>query len=270
MSYVPISFSAWEERAAFFQQVARARRRLLMLDYDGTLASFTKDRDQAYPYEGVRERLQRLVRSTTTRIVVVSGRAIANLRPLLGVEPLPELWGTHGWERLSSNGIYQLPSLPAQTQQVLNAEVAALRAAGLAEHHEEKPAGVAVHWRDLPPAVMDRIQAFVGPRWAHIHPSAGLEVHAFDGGLELQAVGRTKGWAVRQLLDEETPEAAAFLGDDYTDERAFDALAGHGLCVQVRTELRQPTGATLWLRPPEELLAFLDDWIGASGSGYAS
>jgi trehalose-phosphatase len=73
---------------------------VLLLDYDGTLAPFRVERDEAVPYAGVREAVRELLGAAHTRVVVVSGRTVTNLRPLLGVEPPPELWGTHGWERM--------------------------------------------------------------------------------------------------------------------------------------------------------------------------
>jgi trehalose-6-phosphatase len=112
--------------------------------------------------------------------------------------------------------------------------------------------------------VITEIQTFVHTRWATLSIDAGLELHPFDGGMELRVSGQTKGSAVQQLLQEVQPDAAAFLGDDKTDEQAFEALAGHGLCVHVRPEPQKSTQATVWLRPPEELLAFLDAWIEAS------
>jgi len=54
----------------------------------------------------------------------------------------------------------------------------------------------------------------------------------------------------------------AYLGDDRTDEDAFLAIAPHGVGVLVRPELRE-TAAAWWLRLPEELLEFLDDWSAA-------
>jgi len=49
----------------------------------------------------------------------------------------------------------------------------------------------------------------------------------------------------------------AYLGDDFTDEDAFEELGAHGLKVLVRAEPRE-TKADVRLEPPEELLSFLD------------
>lgn len=91
----------------------------------------------------------------------------------------------------------------------------------------------------------------------------GLELLEFDGGVELRVSGRNKGSVVREVLAEEPTDAAvAYLGDDWTDEDAFRALRGRGLGVLVRDELR-PTAAELWIRPPHQLVEFLDRWRAA-------
>ena len=86
-------------------------------------------------------------------------------------------------------------------------------------------------------------------------------LHGFDGGLELRLKGRDKGYAVRTVLDEEGEGVwGAYLGDDWTDEDGFKAIKGRGLPVLVRQEYRE-TEAEIWLKPPEELLGFLNLWV---------
>ncbi|HDZ13016.1 MAG TPA: hypothetical protein ENH53_12490 [Bacteroidetes bacterium] len=72
----------------FFNDLKNAppEKWLLMLDYDGTLAPFRIEREQAVPYSGVREILNRLILSKQTQVVIISGRAIADLIPLLGLK----------------------------------------------------------------------------------------------------------------------------------------------------------------------------------------
>jgi trehalose-phosphatase len=88
----------------------------------------------------------------------------------------------------------------------------------------------------------------------------------FDGGLELRAPGKNKGDAVNTILNEAGPKvAAAYLGDDQTDENAFRAIKERGVSILVRPEPR-PTVADVWLRPPEELGRFLREWLTACGA----
>ena len=73
----------------------------------------------------------------------------------------------------------------------------------------------------------------------------------------------TKGHAALHMLTQYPTAAAAYLGDDTTDEDAFSVLRGRALTLLVRDQPR-PSQAAYWLRPPEELLGFLAAWIRAA------
>ena len=244
----------------FFAVVRRAAKRALLLDYDGTLAPFRVERDAAVPYPGIREILQSLVDAGDTRVVVISGRRAHDLPPLLGLARLPEIWGTHGWERLLPDGTYELAPLEERASAGLAEARGWVEAQGWMQHCEHKPASVAVHWRGLPPDAAGSMRDILRAHWPVLAEAAGLAVHEFDGGVELRVPGRDKGFAVRTLLGEIGPDAVvAYLGDDQTDEDAFTAIKGRGMGILVRAADR-PTAADWWLRPPEELLAFLARW----------
>lgn len=248
---------------AFFAGMAQ-RARVLLLDYDGTLAPFHVDPQQAAPYPGVRERLDRLMLAGHTRVVLVSGRWTRSLLPLLGLARMPEIWGSHGWEQLKPNGDYAVGRLPDATMRSLLDTDTLVGEIGTAGGRcELKPGGLAIHWRGLAASQVADIRAIVRERCKEQALHEGLVWHDFDGGIELRAPGRTKGFVVDTVLAELADDAAvAYLGDDLTDEDAFRALRGRGIGVLVRPE-RRPTAADLWLRPPQELLEFLDRWYTA-------
>lgn len=248
----------------FFAQARKAPQCVLMLDYDGTLAPFRIDRENAYPYPGVSEQLTGLCQASHTRLIIVSGRAVSDLMPLLGLESFPEIWGSHGAERyLPGRGI-QPAKLPARTEKGL-AEVEKWVAVNeFGEVTERKPAGIAFHYRGLGRDDQRRIERAVKSQWLMRIHDYGLEMQEFDGGIELRAAGISKGDAVRAALESSEAAAAAYLGDDVTDEDAFNALEGKGLRVLVREQLRD-TAADLHLIPPDELLDFLDRWLAIEG-----
>ncbi len=253
--------------SAFFDQVERAPQRALLLDYDGTLAPFTVDRDRATPYEGVRDLLRQIQVAAHSRLALVSGRSVADLLPLLDLEPHPEIWGTHGWERLRVDDSYELSPMEPPQQKALADAFEAMKAEGLADNCERKPAGLALHWRGLEAATVQELHRAADRHWTPLASASGLTLKAFDGGLELRALGRDKGTVVREILAErETSTAVAYLGDDMTDEDAFQELRGSGLSILVRAE-RRPTAAAAWLRPPEELLDFLSRWHESAEKG---
>lgn len=255
---------AWQR---FFAELSGPRPRALLLDYDGTLAPFRVERDQAVPYPELRHRLQEIIRAARTRVVVISGRALHDLIPLLGLEPVPELWGCHGWERLLADGEYRGPDLEPGLRQALDEAHQRARWAGLNGHCELKPAGIAVHWRGMDEGSVKRLRSGIQAAWEPLKRQPQLELHEFDAGVELRVTGCGKGHAVARILRELDDNAiVAYAGDDRTDEDAFRALSGRGLSILVRREYRE-TAADLWLRPPQELARFLAAWLAADKEG---
>ncbi|HKK07650.1 MAG TPA: trehalose-phosphatase [Gemmatimonadota bacterium] len=248
---------------AFFKRVRREAVRVLFLDFDGTLAPFRADPSVVRPYEGVPGRLER-IRGAGTRLVLVSGRPAAEVRERLGLEPAPEVWGTHGWERAPAGARPGPVDLPEPARRGLAAAAGRIGSSG-AGRLERKPAALALHVRGEEEGRASRALAAAREAWEPVAGRFGLELRPFDGGLELRVPGRDKGHAVRTVLAEAEPGAVAYLGDDDTDEDAFRALAGRGASVLVRPELR-PTAADAWIRPPDELLDFLDRWAEAAGA----
>ncbi len=249
----------------FFHRLAGSSSRILMLDYDGTLAPFRVERNEAVPYPGVRTAIEAIQESGACRLVIVSGRAIEDLIPLMGLKAVPEIWGCHGWERRLTDGSKIEPDIPELATRGLTEARRWTEEAGLAKHLEQKPASMAIHWRGLGEGETADIQKRASEGWGRIAGEFGLSMHDFNGGMEIRVPGRDKGVAVETILTEsETGAVAAYLGDDLTDEDAFRALKGSGLGVFVNKELRE-TAADMWIRPPEELIEFLSRWTDALG-----
>lgn len=244
----------------FFQKLRAAPRRVLLLDYDGTLAPFRVDRDNAAPYPEVRELLNTMVLAGHTRLGIISGRSVSDVWRLLKLVAPIEIWGSHGAERLLPDGPYTGIVVDERAARALVRAADWADRSGLSAHCEQKPAGLAFHWRGEEPETAQHLRDKTIEGWLPLTGEMGLTLHEFDGGVELRVSQYTKGSAVRRILAEEGPMAAiAYLGDDMTDEDAFRALGRFGLGVLVREEPR-PTAAHHWLRPPHELLAFLERW----------
>lgn len=253
-----------EAVSAFFTALGASPAALLMLDYDGTLAPFHTRRDAARPAPGIVALLERLRAETVTRIVLVSGRPTAEVGELLGLQPWPEIWGCHGWERRAADGRYEIGEAPAAMRRALAAMAMGLTARGLGRELEIKPLGLAVHWRGLAARRAARVRRAVHAAWREAGREAGIALAPFDGGLELRVPGRDKGTVVRALLAEtEAGAAIAYLGDDLTDEDAFRELRGRGLGVLV-TPRPRATAAALWLRPSEGVKEFLGRWAATA------
>lgn len=251
--------------AEFMEQLKNAPSATLLLDYDGTLAPFHVDRFQAHPYSGVVSLLKQIANSGKTRVAVISGRPLFELKTLL--EPLRsvEMWGVHGLERLLPNGSYAELPIDRKCVELLSQAKGQIVQAGLSALAEVKPGGIAMHWRGMPAHKADYTAAMIREAWKPFADAPQLRLLEFEQGVELRVAHPDKGDAVATIIEETGPEAQiAYLGDDFTDEDAFRALNGRGLTVLVRPESRE-TLARAWLKPPEELREFLEDWLEHAG-----
>src|SRR5229473_8437353 len=115
---------------AFLERVAQAPARALLLDYDGTVAPFTPDRTRAFPYKEIPELISQIMHHRT-RVVLISGRAATELLFLSGIHPHPEIWGSHGSERLLPDGTYEADAPPPKQRVGLQLANKTLSAAGL-------------------------------------------------------------------------------------------------------------------------------------------
>jgi trehalose 6-phosphate phosphatase len=109
-----------------------------------------------------------------------------------------------------------------------------MKSEGLEEFMEQKPGGVAIHWRGRE-VLAGHLTHKVKRVWSTLGDWEGLRLVPFDCGIEIAVNLRNKGDAVRTVLSETGADAAiAYLGDDTTDEDAFAALQGRGLNLLVR------------------------------------
>jgi len=214
----------------------------LFLDFDGTLVELAETPDSIRPDPALPTLLKRVAERLGGRLAIVSGRSIEDLERHLDCSGLA-VSGSHGLELRLADGTAVPLSAPLDLADI-KAEVRrfADRTEGLLA--EEKPRSVALHYRRAPHTSEDA-EAFM----TALAERAGLSVQAGKMVFELRPKGADKGDAVRALMAE-PPFAGArplFVGDDLTDEHAFEAaaaLGGAGILVGPARE-----SAAQWLLP---------------------
>ncbi len=251
-----------EKIDAFWKRLKEPRlARLIMLDYDGTLAPFVVERDEAYPYPWVKSILEKLLLDKRNRIVIISGRNATEVKELLGLNSPIEIWGGHGMERLLPSGRLVQSPVSSSSQRIFHRVEDWAENHGLSTNLEEKHGSVAFHVRGLGKSRAKELLHEATDFFEKVSAKSDLEVDAFDGGVELRTHGVDKGQVVKELIDESPKNAAfSYYGDDLTDEDAFEALSDKGVSFLVRKEFR-PTKADVWIIPPEELKECLSRYI---------
>jgi trehalose 6-phosphate phosphatase len=224
----------------------------LFLDFDGTLVELADSPGAIAVPLGLKPLLDRLAERLGDRLAIVSGRAVDDLRSHLGGRSAAVLSGSHGAELHYVDG-RSVPVSPPPG--LIEAREAIRRFAQGAEGLlvEDKPAGVALHYR-LAPERAGQADALL----AALAERHGLALQRGKMVAELRQRDCDKGSALVRLMGE-PPFAGArpvFVGDDLTDEDAFRAaaaLGGDGILVgpdrpsSARWRLDGVADVTAWL-----------------------
>jgi trehalose 6-phosphate synthase len=248
----------WERRGEVRERIAAADGVLACLDFDGTLADIVDDPDDAEHRPEARDALHALVDAPDTRVAVVSGRALADLRQRVGLDLAYA--GNHGLELFDGARTEVHPDAAdarpaiARVCDRLRRELADVDGVVV----EDKRLTATVHYRNVDG---DRVDDVVDAVRAAVADEDEIRVTEGKQILELRpAVDWDKGRALEWLRDESLPDGerwlTVYVGDDVTDEDAFEALGDHGIGVKVGSTT-EPTAAHCAVADPGEVADFL-------------
>ena len=207
----------------------------VFLDYDGTLTPIVERPEDALLPAETRAAIERL--AALAPVAIVSGRDLADVRRLIGIEGITYA-GSHGFDVVLPDGSAHqrgtefLPALEA-AERDLRARLASVPGAQI----EAKTFAIAVHVRRVREELVPDVEAAVAGVAAadpRLRRTGGKKVFEIR-----PAVAWDKGKALLWLLDvlELGPGVLpVYVGDDETDEDAFRAVRDRGLGVVVRGE----------------------------------
>jgi trehalose 6-phosphate synthase/phosphatase len=219
----------------------RARRRLILLDYDGTLIGFADDPAQAVPDAKLIGILKGLMASNRNEVVVLSGRSKDTLASWLGNLTLT-LGAEHGGWLKNKNEQNWQPTIvleanvwKKQIRTIMQIFVDRIPGAFI----EEKTFGLAWHYRKADVesgayAARDLLDTLSSL-------TANLPIQVLSGSkvIEVRNVGIGKGIFYSRFLSQQQWDFILALGDDLTDEQMFAALPPSAYSVKVGLNLSQ-------------------------------
>ncbi|MDN5857661.1 MAG: trehalose-phosphatase [Pseudonocardia sp.] len=240
---------------AALEQLARAPRLLVAMDFDGVLAPIVDVPSAARPLPEAASALGVLATLPGTTVALVSGRGLADLAAVSGFGAPIRLVGSHGGE--FDDGASALDDEARERFDRRVVEVTELVGAEPGVRLERKPAGLAVHVRGAEPEVAERVLAAV-----RTGPAMGPGVAATPGKavLDLAVVAVTKGAALDRLRRQARADAVLFVGDDVTDETGFARLRTGDVGVKVGDGA---TAAEHRVADPAAVAALLQDLLAA-------
>lgn len=243
------------------ERFCRAAPRLfLCLDYDGTLVPIASRPEDARPTAALLTLLAQFVQHPHIKVAIVSGRSLSDLRALLPIQGMAYI-GTHGGEMCTAAGETRrlvLGGVVAMAIARLHQDLAPLLSQTSGFVLEDKQYALALHYRLAQPEEEEwAIRQFLTAVQEYQRKGILLEVIYGKKVVEVRPVGVSKGRAVQSLLEaEHRTTLPIYVGDDLTDEEAFQTLHGRGLTILV-ADSPYYTAAQYTLRSPQEVSRFL-------------
>lgn len=210
-----------------------ADRRLLLLDYDGTLVGFRDRADSAEPDSELIGLLSDLEGVAGNEVVVISGRDHVTLEQWLGETGI-SLVAEHGarvrrdkgWE-LSQNGG------PGDWQEEIRPVLQIYVDRTPGAYLEDKGSALVWHYRRAEPELGSiRAKELVDTLEAYL---SNTTLHVMQGNkvIEVKQSTVNKGRAAATWLDGDEYDFILAIGDDVTDEDLFDVVPEAGYTIKV-------------------------------------
>nr|CAG8556645.1 5658_t:CDS:10 [Entrophospora candida] len=214
---------------SFSNEFATAKKRLFLLDYDGTIAAYERSPPQvspSTPSAKLIEVLTKLTSNPRNYVYIMSGRTVKRLEEDLGSIPnlengafLKLIGDRRKWEELFSDIDM---SWKEQVNEIF--EYYHERTPGTLI--EQKEVSLVWHYRNVDNLSYGSWQAAECQN--HIQVSLGLiyMIHAIAGNKTIEVMPKdvNKGVAIARILENLTPDFILCIGDDRTDEDMFDYL----------------------------------------------
>lgn len=211
----------------------QARKRLLLLDYDGTLQPLVRRPEDAKPSEETLASLGRLGSDSRNRVVIISGRDRHTLTKWLGKLPVT-LIAEHGafirrpewktWHKmLGDAGAWK------EAVRRLFDDYAAQTPGA---HVEEKEQSIVWHFRDVSPFIAKKTIVLLRKELRELAKVNRLGVKQGNMILEVSHLDISKGHALQEWLLKDQDFVMA-VGDDTTDEDMFVAAPAGTYTIKV-------------------------------------
>ena len=237
----------------------RTTRRIIFLDYDGTLVEFKPDIHSARPDQDLYELLETLSADPANFIVLVSGRNHRNLEEWFGHMNL-NLIAEHGaWQK--KNGVWESsPGLNDQWKQEIYPLLETYLDRTPGAFIEEKDYSLVWHYRKVEKGLGELRTTELMTNLRYLTNDKGLQLLPGNKVVEIKNIEINKGKAALAQLHNDEYDFIMALGDDHTDEDIFKALPENSLTIKVGSNM---SSARFYLRGSSEVRQLLRNLVEA-------
>jgi len=239
---------------AIIKRYQKAKKRIIFLDYDGTLVGFQANIAKANPDKELFDLIDGLCADPENELVLISGRKHKNLDEWFGDKNV-YLIAEHGaWFKQQNTGWHKIPGLSDAWKHDISPVLETYVDRTPGSFIEEKTYSLVWHYRNAQKGLGELRAAELINNLKYIVSDKGLQLLPGDKVLEIKNIEVNKGKAAAMLLDKEDYDFIIAFGDDYTDEDVFKALPESAVTIKVGSNV---SAAKYYLRNPAEVRKLL-------------
>ncbi|MEQ8711458.1 MAG: trehalose-phosphatase [Cyclobacteriaceae bacterium] len=243
-------------RGEIFKNYKAADKRLIFLDYDGTLTGFKGNPQMAKPDKELYDILQGLIDQPQNRIVVVSGRDKSTLEEWLGHLPI-EFIAEHGvWKKELEGKWKTITKLTGQWKDEIRKVLEGYVNRTPGSFIEEKDYSIVWHYRKVETGLGEIRTRELTSHLNYLAGNKNLQVLEGHMVVEIKNSEINKGRAATQWVDKYKSAFVMAIGDDWTDEDTFEAMPDHAVTIKVGSSA---SAAKYSLTSPTEVRKLLAD-----------
>jgi len=222
-----------KSRAQLLNAYRQSKKRLLLFDYDGSLVSFSEDYRAAQPPKALLDILGTLANDTANEVVIISGRQASDLETWFGGLKV-SLVAEHGAiiKRSGATAWQTIEHVETKWKKMILPLLEKYSALTPGAMIEVKAHSLVWHYRPSPPYYTQKYAVIIKRVLKPLLKKYGVRIYQGHKMLEIKDPRINKGDAARRWLKTSHTFVLA-IGDDYTDEDLFTALADTAYTIKV-------------------------------------
>ncbi len=249
-------------RKQILQSFTDAKKRLLFLDYDGTLVGFKANIEQASPDKELYNLIESLIADPLNDVVIVSGRNYQFLQKWFGHLDI-NLIAEHGaWTKVRGEQWESIPTLNDAWKKDFFPVLDTFTDRTPGSFIEEKDFSLVWHYRKVEEELGELRKNELLNTLRYLVEGKGLQLLPGNKVVEIKNMEINKGKSTLSFSQRKQYDFIIAIGDDHTDEDIFKSLPENTVTIKVGSYI---TAARFYLNNFTDVRRLLGEMVPVAG-----